>query len=316
MLRSLIADYDPEYMAVVFDARGKTFRHELYSEYKANRPSMPDELAVQVEPLHAVVRAMGLPLLQVSGVEADDVIGTLATQASAKGMDTVISTGDKDMAQLVDAHTTLVNTMSRTTLDAAGVAEKFGVQPAQIIDYLALMGDSSDNIPGVPKVGPKTAAKWLTSYGSLDAIMAHAAEVKGKVGESLREHLEMLPLSRELATIRRDLSLETGPETLHMQAQDTERLRESLYQPRLYPAAGRTGQWRRVLSRHTAGRGRGRVRNGADSGAAGCLVAAPAAGRPVRLRHRNDQPGLHGSAARGRLCCRDEWAGRLYPPGP
>jgi len=226
MLRSLIAEYDPEYMAVVFDARGKTFRHELYNEYKANRPSMPDELAVQVEPLHAVVRAMGLPLLQVSGVEADDVIGTLATQASAMGMDTVISTGDKDMAQLVDAHTTLVNTMSRTTLDAAGVAEKFGVQPAQIIDYLALMGDSSDNIPGVPKVGPKTAAKWLTSYGSLDAIMAHAAEVKGKVGESLREHLEMLPLSRELATIRRDLSLETGPETLHMQAQDTERLRD------------------------------------------------------------------------------------------
>lgn len=226
MLRSLIADYDPEYMAVVFDARGKTFRHELYTEYKANRPSMPDELAVQVEPLHAVVRAMGLPLLQVSGVEADDVIGTLATQASAMGMDTVISTGDKDMAQLVDVHTTLVNTMSRTTLDATGVAEKFGVQPAQIIDYLALMGDSSDNIPGVPKVGPKTAAKWLTSYGSLDAIMAHAAEVKGKVGESLREHLEMLPLSRELATIRRDLSLETGPETLHMQAQDTELLRE------------------------------------------------------------------------------------------
>jgi len=226
MLRSLITDYDPEYMAVVFDARGKTFRHELYAEYKANRPSMPDELAVQVEPLHAVVRAMGLPLLQISGVEADDVIGTLATQASARGMDTVISTGDKDMAQLVDARTTLVNTMSRTTLDTDGVAEKFGVQPAQIIDYLALMGDSSDNIPGVPKVGPKTAAKWLTSYGSLDAIMAHAAEVRGKVGESLREHLEMLPLSRELATIRRDIELESGPEALHVQAQDSERLRE------------------------------------------------------------------------------------------
>ena len=226
MLRSLITDYDPEYMAVVFDARGKTFRHELYAEYKANRPSMPDELAVQVEPLHAVVRAMGLPLLQISGVEADDVIGTLATQASARGMDTVISTGDKDMTQLVDAHTTLVNTMSRTTLDADGVAEKFGVHPAQIIDYLALMGDSSDNIPGVPKVGPKTAAKWLTSYGSLDAIMAHADEVRGKVGESLREHLEMLPLSRELATIRRDIELESGPEALHVQAQDSERLRE------------------------------------------------------------------------------------------
>jgi len=226
MLRSLLADYDPENMAVVFDARGKTFRHELYTEYKANRPSMPDELALQVEPLHAVVRAMGLPLLQVSGVEADDVIGTLATQASAKRMETVISTGDKDMAQLVDAHTTLVNTMSRTMLDTAGVAEKFGVQPAQIIDYLALMGDSSDNIPGVPKVGPKTAAKWLAHYGSLDAIMEHAGEVKGKVGESLREHLEMLPLSRELATIRCDIALDNGPDDLRVQAPDAARLRE------------------------------------------------------------------------------------------
>jgi DNA polymerase-1 len=226
MLRSLIADYEPECMAVVFDPRGKTFRHELYAEYKANRPSMPDELAVQVEPLHAIVRAMGLPLLQINGVEADDVIGTLASQASAMGMDTIISTGDKDMAQLVDAHTTLVNTMSRTTLDTDGVVEKFGVHPAQIIDYLALMGDSSDNIPGVPKVGPKTAAKWLTSHGSLDAIMAHADEFKGKVGESLRDHLEMLPLSRELATIRRDIALESGPEALHVQAQDSGLLRE------------------------------------------------------------------------------------------
>jgi DNA polymerase-1 len=226
MLRSLIADYHPEYMAVVFDARGKTFRHELYEAYKANRPSMPDELAVQVEPLLAMVRAMGLPLLQVSGVEADDVIGTLALQASALGMDTVISTGDKDMAQLVDEHITLVNTMSRTTLDTGGVQQKFGVQPAQVIDYLALMGDSSDNIPGVPSVGPKTAAKWLTSYGSLDAIMAHADKVKGKVGESLREHLAILPLSRELATIRCDIKLDAGPQELRVQAQDTERLRE------------------------------------------------------------------------------------------
>ncbi len=226
MLRSLINDYHPECMAVVFDARGKTFRHELYTEYKANRPSMPEELTVQVEPLHALVRAMGLPLLQVGGVEADDVIGTLATQASAKGMDTVISTGDKDMAQLVDTHVTLVNTMSRTTLDSNGVAEKFGVQPAQIIDYLALTGDSSDNIPGVPKVGPKTAAKWLVKYGSLDAVMAHADEIRGKVGESLRDHLDMLPLSRELTTIHRDVALDAGPEELQVQAQDSECLRE------------------------------------------------------------------------------------------
>ena len=226
MLRSLMTDYDPQYMAVVFDARGKTFRHEMYSEYKANRPSMPEELAVQVEPLHALVRAMGLPLLQVSGVEADDVIGTLARQASANGMDAVISTGDKDMAQLVDEHVTLVNTMSRTELDSNGVLEKFGVQPGQIIDFLALTGDSSDNIPGVPKVGPKTAAKWLRQYGSLDVVMEYADEVKGKVGESLRASLEMLPLSRELTTIRCDLELGSAPQDLQVQAQDTARLRE------------------------------------------------------------------------------------------
>ena len=226
MLRSLIADYDPHNMAVVFDARGKTFRHEMYSEYKANRPSMPEELAVQVEPLHALVRAMGLPLLQVSGVEADDVIGTLARQASANGMDTVISTGDKDMAQLVDEHVTLVNTMSRTALDRNGVLEKFGVQPGQIIDFLALTGDTSDNIPGVPKVGPETAAKWLTHHGSLDAVMEQADEIKGKVGESLRASLDMLPLSRELTTIRCDLELESAPQDLQLQGQDTERLRE------------------------------------------------------------------------------------------
>ena len=226
MLRSLMTDYDPQYMAVVFDARGKTFRHEMYSEYKANRPSMPEELAVQVEPLFALVRAMGLPLLQVSGVEADDVIGTLARQASANGMDTVISTGDKDMAQLVDEHVTLVNTMSRTELDSNGVLEKFGVYPTQIIDFLALTGDASDNIPGVPKVGPKTAAKWLTQYGSLDVVMEYADEVKGKVGESLRASLEMLPLSRELTTIRCDLELESTPQDLQVQAQDTARLRE------------------------------------------------------------------------------------------
>ena len=226
MLRSLIAEYHPQYMAVVFDARGKTFRHEMYEAYKANRPSMPEELAVQVEPLHALVRAMGLPLLQVSGVEADDVIGTLARQASASGMETVISTGDKDMAQLVDQHVTLVNTMSRTELDSHGVVEKFGVHPGQIIDYLALTGDASDNIPGVPKVGPKTAAKWLTQYGSLDAVMAHADEVKGKVGESLRASLDMLPLSRELTTIRCDLELESAPQDLQVQPQDTQKLRE------------------------------------------------------------------------------------------
>jgi DNA polymerase-1 len=226
MLRSLIADYQPELMAVVFDARGKNFRHELYQPYKANRPPMPDELALQVEPLHALVRALGLPLLQIKGVEADDVIGTLAVQATAMGLDTVISTGDKDMAQLVGPHVSLVNTMSATTLDTGGVQEKFGVAPGQIIDYLALMGDSSDNIPGVPKVGPKTAAKWLTSFGSLDAIIARADEVKGKVGESLRESLAMLPLSRKLATIRCDVELDISPDVLHRQPQDNDTLQQ------------------------------------------------------------------------------------------
>jgi DNA polymerase-1 len=225
MLRSLLAEYDPELIAVVFDARGKTFRHELYQEYKANRPSMPDELAAQVEPLHALVRAMGLPLLQVGGVEADDVIGTLAAEASAAGMDTVISTGDKDMAQLVDDHVTLVNTMSNTRLDPAGVEDKFGVTPAQIVDFLALTGDTSDNIPGVPKCGPKTAAKWLAEYGTLDELMAHADAVKGKVGESLRASLESLPLSRELTSIRLDVELEETPPTLRRQAPDASGLR-------------------------------------------------------------------------------------------
>jgi DNA polymerase-1 len=229
MLRSLLTEYDPERVAVVFDARGKTFRHELYDQYKANRPPMPDELAAQVEPVHALVRAMGLPLLQVPGVEADDVIGTLAAQASAAGMDTVISTGDKDMAQLVDKHVTLVNTMSNTTLDSAGVLEKFGVTPAQIVDFLALTGDTSDNIPGVPKVGPKTAAKWLVEHGSLDELMAHADEVKGKVGESLRASLDMLPLSRELTTIKCDVKLDVTPDSLHRQPPDEAGLRP-LYQ--------------------------------------------------------------------------------------
>jgi DNA polymerase-1 len=226
MLRSLLAEYDTQYIAVVFDAKGKTFRHQLYDQYKANRPPMPPELSEQVPPLLDMVRAMGLPLLQVEGVEADDVIGALAKRATALGMQTVISTGDKDMAQLVDEHVTLVNTMSRTTLDVAGVEEKFGVAPGQIVDYLALIGDSSDNIPGIPKVGPKTAAKWLGSWGSLEGIIEHAGEIKGKVGESLRDHLEQLPLSRELATIRCDIELDAGPQEMGRRPQDTERLRE------------------------------------------------------------------------------------------
>jgi len=207
MLRKLVDTYQPEYMAVVFDAKGKTFRDELYPEYKAHRPPMPDELSSQVAPLLELVRAAGLQMLQVPGVEADDVIGTLAGQATEAGWETVISTGDKDLAQLVNEQVSLINTMNNSCMDEQGVLDKFGVEPGQIIDYLSLVGDSSDNIPGIPKVGPKTAAKWLSQYGSLDELVAHAGDVKGKVGENLRTNLDQLPLSKELATIRCDLEL-------------------------------------------------------------------------------------------------------------
>ena len=229
MLRKMIADYQPRHIAVVFDAPGGSFRNEIYDQYKANRPPMPDDLREQIAPLHRIVRAMGLPLLIESGVEADDVIGTLATRASAQGMSTLISTGDKDMAQLVDANTTLINTMTNVVMDREGVVEKFGVTPEQIIDYLALVGDSADNIPGVPKCGPKTAVKWLAEYRSLDELMARADEIKGKIGESLRASLDHLPLSRDLATIRRELTLDVEPGDLTPADPDSESLR-TLYQ--------------------------------------------------------------------------------------
>ena len=226
MLRRLLKDYEPSHIAVVFDAPGKTFRDALFEEYKANRPSMPDDLRTQVRPLKDLVRAMGLPLLEVEGVEADDVIGTLARRAEADGWDVVISTGDKDMAQLVTDRITLINTMTGKTLDVAGVGEKFGVPPERIIDYLALVGDTSDNIPGIPKVGPKTAAKWLGQFGDLDSLVEQAEEISGKVGESLRAHLDKLPLSRQLATIRCDVSLDRAPADLNRGKQDTAALRE------------------------------------------------------------------------------------------
>jgi len=226
MLRKLIKDYHPEHMAVVFDAKGKTFRHDMYDQYKANRPPMPDELRDQIQPIHDIVDAMGLPRIVIPGVEADDVIGTYARQASEKGIDILVSTGDKDMAQLVNDHVTLVNTMSDTVMDEAGVIAKFDVPPSAIIDYLALIGDTSDNIPGVPKVGPKTAAKWLKQYSTLDELIEHAAEIKGKVGDSLREHLDQLPLSRDLTTIKCDVDLEQSIDDLEIRQPDTDRLRE------------------------------------------------------------------------------------------
>lgn len=220
MMRRLLKDYEPEHIAVVFDAKGKTFRNDMYKEYKANRPPMPDDLREQIDPVHEVIKAMGLPLICVPGVEADDVIGTLSEQATAKGIDTVISTGDKDMAQLVNKHVTLVNTMTEVHMDVEGVKEKFGVAPERIIDYLALIGDTVDNVPGVPKVGPKTAVKWLGLYDSLDGVMQHADEIKGKVGENLRDFMDKLPLSRDLVTIKCDVELEDDPETLKRQKPD------------------------------------------------------------------------------------------------
>ncbi|HEB55589.1 MAG TPA: DNA polymerase I [Gammaproteobacteria bacterium] len=226
MIRRLLKDYEPQHIAIVFDAKGKTFRDDMYPEYKANRPPMPDDLRQQIAPIHEIIRAMGLPLLCVDGVEADDVIGTLAAEATAKKIDTLISTGDKDMAQLVDEHVSLINTMNDSYSDVAGVKEKFGVAPEQIIDYLTLIGDTSDNIPGVPKVGPKTAAKWLNQYGSLDQLLAHADEIKGKVGESLRNSLQQIPLSRQLVTIKCDLPLDVSIDSLRRSEPDREKLQQ------------------------------------------------------------------------------------------
>jgi DNA polymerase-1 len=224
MLRKLLRDYNPAHIAVVFDAKGKTFRNDMYPEYKAHRPPMPDDLREQIEPIHAIVRAMGLPLLMVDGVEADDVIGTLAQQATEQGINTIISTGDKDMAQLVNEHITLINTMNNTTTDIQAIMDKYGIAPNRIIDYLALMGDKVDNIPGVPSVGPKTATKLLQQYGSLEGVIAHADEVKGKLGEKLRETAPILPLSYQLATIKLDVPLDFSPTTLNIQPQDQDAL--------------------------------------------------------------------------------------------
>ncbi|GHT90326.1 DNA polymerase I [Betaproteobacteria bacterium] len=228
MLRRLNDDFKATYKAVVFDAKGKTFRSDWYPEYKAQRPPMPEDLARQIAPIHEAIRAQGWPLLMVEGVEADDVIGTLARQATAAGMETLISTGDKDMAQLVNAHVRLVNTMSNELLDVEGVTAKFGVEPARMVDYLTLVGDTVDNVPGVAKCGAKTAVKWLTEYGSLDAIVAHANDIKGVVGQNLRDHLDFLPLGKKLVTIHCEVADLPAPKTLTPQAPDVEAL-QTLY---------------------------------------------------------------------------------------
>ena len=224
MLRKLVVRYRPVRMAVVFDASGRTFRDDMYPEYKAHRAAMPDDMRAQIEPLHALIRALGMPLLVVDGVEADDVIGTLAVAATAAGLDTVVSTGDKDMAQLVDERVTLVNTMTDTVMDIEGVREKFGVSPDQIPDYLGLVGDTSDNIPGVPSCGPKTAAKWLAEHDTLEAVIERADAVKGKIGEKLRDSVGHLPLSKDLATIRTDVALPVDVDGLALVEPDLDAL--------------------------------------------------------------------------------------------
>jgi len=229
MIKSLQSDYQNAQLVAIFDAKGKNFRHELYDQYKANRPPMPDELRSQIDFVHRTIQALGIPLVIESGVEADDVIGTYAKLASAAGHSVLIASSDKDLAQVVSDQVHMVDTMKKTVLDVTGVTEKFGVRPDQIIDYLALMGDSSDNVPGVPKVGPKTAVKWLTEYGTLDNIVSNADQIGGKVGENLREFIPQLPLSRDLVTIRCDLKLAKALDELKQSPEDRDTLIE-IYQ--------------------------------------------------------------------------------------
>jgi DNA polymerase-1 len=291
MLLKFLREYASARIAVVFDAPGRTFRDELFAEYKAQRAPMPDELRSQLDPLLEAVEALGLPMLRVSGVEADDVIGTLARRAAREGARVLISTGDKDMAQLVDERVTLINTMSGSVLDRDGVKAKFDVYPEQIIDYLALVGDSSDNIPGIAQVGPKTAAKWLKQYGNLDALVAHAAEIAGKAGENLRSGLATLALSRQLATIHCDLALPPSANELRRREVDRERLR-ALY---------RRLELRSLLQQLEAESG-----NGSQSPAAATPPAAAAAGATAAAAIALPAPTDPAAAALARLPCRYE----------
>ena len=224
MVMRILQDHPNAPVGMVFDAKGDTFRHEMYEDYKANRAAMPDDLIPQIEPIHEVIKALGIKIFVVEGVEADDVIGTLAAEAEQKGISTIISTGDKDLAQLVTKNIKLVNTMKNEVLDIKGVEKKFGVKPEQIVDYLALVGDTSDNIPGVEKVGPKTAVNWLTEHKDIDTIIEKADEFKGKVGEYLRAGIEQLKLSRQLTEIKKDVKLDFGIEDLAVGERDEKRL--------------------------------------------------------------------------------------------
>jgi DNA polymerase-1 len=289
MLRRLRKDYPAAYIACVFDAKGKTFRDDLYDQYKAQRASMPDDLSRQIEPIHEVVRAMGWPILMVEGIEADDVIGTLAVKATAQGMKTVVSTGDKDLAQLVDAQVTLVNTMSNETLDEAGVLNKFGVPPSRIVDYLTLVGDTVDNVPGVDKVGPKTAVKWLTQYGSIDGVIANAAKITGAVGDNLRRALDWLPQARVLVTVKIDCDLAAHlaafPDALQQKPEDREALVE-FFRRKGFKS------WLRELTGEGASNGASASGGSASFDAAGKGGAAGDAGRDATLNANRDQANL------------------------
>ncbi len=310
MLQKFLKDHDPPHIAVVFDAPGKTFRDELFAEYKAHRPPMPDDLRSQVQPLLEAVEALGLPLLRLPGVEADDVIGTLARRATAAGQSVLISTGDKDMAQLVDGGITLINTMSGSVHDRDGVKAKFDVWPEQIIDYLALVGDSSDNIPGIDKVGPKTAAKWLGQYGTLDALVANAAEVPGKVGENLRAGLETLALARKLATIRCDVELPAVADDLLRRPANVEALRTLYARLELRSllkalpggdgaSAAAPGDTAFALRSGPGGAGEAAVGGGAGVGAGTSAGAGAAASGPASGAALAAGPGAAGSTPAG-----------------
>jgi len=279
MLRRLRNDYPASYIACIFDAKGKTFRDDLYAEYKATRKSMPEDLALQIEPIHAAVRALGWPILMVDGIEADDVIGTLGVRAAEEGLKTIVSTGDKDMAQLVNDHVTLVNTMSNEVMDRAGVIGKFGVPPERIVDYLSLIGDTVDNVPGVEKCGPKTAVKWLTQYDSLDGVIANADKITGVVGENLRKALPWLPQARVLVTVKTDCDLSahmgTILDSLTVQDNDNQALREIFTRYNF-----RT--WLRELDAAAASGTDAAAKPGAPSATTG-TVAADAATGPAQV---------------------------------
>ncbi|MGZ5613460.1 MAG: DNA polymerase I [Methylobacter sp.] len=286
MLRKLITGYHADHISVIFDAPGKTFRNDLYDQYKAHRPPMPDDLRVQIAPLHDLIRAMGLPLIIESGVEADDVLGVLAQHAEQQGYDVIISTGDKDMAQLVTEHIILENTMSNSRMDIQGVIDKFGVKPEQIVDYLALIGDTVDNIPGVPKVGPKTAAKWLEQYQTLENLIAHADEIGGKIGAYLRASLDFLPLSKQLTTIKCDLDLPYSIEDLKQQPMDTVKLKNLL-------AELGFSSWLKTLDSEAPGKTAPSSKNTA---APESILATPSSPDPLAIDAGNDV-SLPGTAA-------------------